>query len=76
MNLARRGSLNVVTGDLTPEGEFKFKDFPVNVENVRWMDSGEALSSRRDGKDLYINLTGYRYGDYFCVRVAKADIVK
>lgn len=57
-------------------GEFKFEDFTLPVENIRWMDNGEQLEIKQTEKDLAINFTPYRYGSDYVVRVAKGTIVK
>ena len=57
-------------------GEVEFKNFNLDVENIRWMDNGEALDSKKAGSSLTINFIPYRYGNDYVVRVAKADICK
>ncbi len=57
------------------EGELTFEDFDLCVENVRWMDNGQQLLSKKEGNALTIHFTGYPYGYDYCVRIAIADIV-
>lgn len=74
-DLCRKGSADVTYMSGT-EGGYDFDHFPYALENVHWMDNGEVLkSSYADGK-LTVHFTGYPYGTDYCVRVAKATIVR
>ncbi|MBQ7119601.1 MAG: alpha-L-fucosidase [Oscillospiraceae bacterium] len=55
-------------------GEFEFKGFGLDVENIRWMDNGETLEFKKTDSGLKINFTPYRYGSDHVVRVAKGDL--
>ena len=56
------------------EGEYLFKDFPCDIENVHWMDNGELLEASYENGNLTVNFTGYSYGTDYCVRVAKGNV--
>ena len=71
-DLCRKGSANVVYAG-GREGEYTFKNFPVALKNVKWMDNGEELECSYENGNLKINITGYPYGVDYCVRVACAD---
>ena len=58
------------------EGKFTFDNFALPVENIRWMDNGEALEFEQSENSLTVNFTPYRYGSDYVVRVAKGKIVK
>ncbi len=73
-DLKLRGSDNVVLGGSADDECFVFDDFRLPIENLRWMDNGEALDFKFVGDELHVTFTGYNYGTDMCVRVAKAEI--
>ncbi|MDO4618259.1 MAG: alpha-L-fucosidase [Clostridia bacterium] len=56
------------------EGVIAFKNVTDTVKKVYWLDNNEKLSFMQDKTNLTVNLTGYNYGESYCVRVAKAEI--
>ena len=73
--LGRYGSKNVVVGGQY-SGGIAFNDVSDQIESVEWMDNGEKLDFLQGNNMLCVNLTGHKYGDSYCVRVAKAKIKK
>ena len=71
--MCRKGSANVVYAGGS-EGEYVFKNLPVELKNIRWMDNDELLESEYKDGDLKVKITGYPYGIDYCVRVACADL--
>ena len=71
-DLKIRGSAHVVSNQKNKG--FKFDNFNLDVKNLHWMDNGEELEFNLDNGDLFVDFTGFTYGNDFCVRVAKADI--
>ena len=70
--LGEIGDKNVTVGS-GYSGIVGFSNVKAKIEKIEWMDSKESLEFTQ-GKDnsLNVNLTGYKYGTDFCVRVAKA----
>lgn len=74
-NVRREGNANVAL----IEGSNRvcsFKDFNLKVDNIHWMDNDEKLNFAYEGDNLLVHFHGYDYGLDYCVRVAKADIIK
>jgi DNA polymerase-3 subunit alpha (Gram-positive type) len=44
------------------------------IRSAHWMDNGEELKFNLDNGDLFVEFTGFTYGNNFCGRAAKADI--
>jgi hypothetical protein len=74
-DLCRKGSADV-TYNGGSEGDFVFENFPYALADVHWMDNDEALESSYADGNLTVNFTGYPYGTDYCVRVAKATLVR
>lgn len=72
-DLCRKGSENVVYAG-GKEGEYLFRNFPIALKDIRWIDNGEKLESSFENGNLKVNITGYPYGNDYCVRVAKATV--
>ena len=56
--------------------DFVFHGVPEAIESVEWIDNGEPLDFKHDENVFSLYATGYPYGTFTCVRVAKAKIKK
>ena len=70
----KNGDSNVTVGGkyagLTSFSNVKFK-----VKRAYWMDNNEEIEFSQDKyNNLCVNLTGYKYGYDYCVRVAKLEL--
>ncbi len=72
-DLGRRGNENVIL-DSNYEGNIAFGKMRDNVKEIYWMDNDERLEFVQGENSLTVNVTGYNYGESYCVRVAKAII--
>ena len=72
-DLGNRGDENVTVGG-NYHGSYAFGKVKDKIKSVHWMDNGEELSFVQKDTMLCVNLTGYQYGESYCVRVAKAEI--
>lgn len=72
-DLGNKGNGNVTVGGKY-SGSYSFGNVlqAQRIEKIEWMDNSEQLSFGVHDDMLTINMTGYEYGDSYCVRVAKA----
>ena len=67
------GNENVTAGK-NYHGSYAFGNVTDEIKSVHWMDNAEELDFIQNNNMLCVNFTGYRYGESYCVRVAKAQI--
>ncbi len=63
-----------VTASKSYHGSYSFGNVADKIKSVHWMDNAEDLDFIQNDNMLCVNFTGYRYGESYCVRVAKAEI--
>lgn len=63
-----------VTASKSYHGSYSFGNVADKIKSVHWMDNAEELDFIQNDNMLCVNFTGYRYGESYCVRVAKAEI--
>lgn len=63
-----------VTASKSYHGSYSFGNVTDRIKSVHWMDNAEELDFIQNDNMLCVNFTGYRYGESYCVRVAKAEI--
>ena len=63
-----------VTASKSYHGSYSFGNVADKIKSVHWMDNAEDLDFIQNDNMLCVNFTGYRYGETYCVRVAKAEI--
>lgn len=70
----KNGDSNVTVGGKYA-GLTSFSNVKFRVKKAYWMDNGEDIDFSQDKFDnLCVNLTGYKYGCDYCVRVAKLEL--
>ncbi len=72
-NPGLKGDKNVTVG-IKESGNVDFKNVTDKISEIHWMDNGELLEFAQENGRLAVNFTGYDYGEFYCVRVAKAKI--
>ena len=73
LDLGNRGDANVTAGGRC-SGSYAFGGVTDRIRSVHWMDNGEELRFAQRDNMLCVDFTGYRYGESYCVRVAKAEL--
>lgn len=63
-----------VTASKNYHGSYSFGNVTDKIKSVHWMDNAEELDFIQNDNMLCVNFTGHRYGESYCVRVAKAEI--
>ena len=63
-----------VTASNNYQGSYSFGNVTDIIKSVHWMDNAEELDFIQGNNMLCVNFTGHRYGESYCVRVAKAEI--
>ena len=63
-----------VTASKSYHGSYSFGNVTDKIKSVHWMDNAEELDFIQNDNMLCVNFTGHRYGESYCVRIAKAEI--
>ena len=72
-DLGLNGNKNV-TATSNYYGAYAFNRVADKVKSIEWMDNGESLNFTQKDEMLTVEATGYSYGFFSCVRVARAKI--
>lgn len=71
--LGMYGNENVTGhGTFNPDRHFVLNG--EKIDSITWMDNDEQLEFTQSSNDINIRCTGYSYGTYYCVRVAKIKL--
>ena len=63
-----------VTVSKNYHGSYSFGNVTDKIKSVHWMDNAEELDFIQNNNMLCVDFTMYKYGESYCVRVAKAEI--
>lgn len=63
-----------VTASKYYNGSYSFGNVSDKIKSVKWLDNAEELDFVQNDNMLCIDFPAYKYGESYCVRVAKAEI--
>ena len=72
-DLGRFGDKHVTTSG-GYSGPYAFGGVEDKIKSITWMDNDEKLNFVQKDDMLCVDMTGFKYGDSWCVRVAKLEL--